>query len=116
MPVPVIAAIEGIAFGGGLHIALGADIRFVASDARLAFVEITWGLVPDLSGTQALRRLVPLDVAKKLIFSGEEINGRRAVEIGLGTELGDPSIEDALELTRSIARGAPMPFALQRRC
>lgn len=107
LPVPVIAAVEGIAFGGGLHIALGADIRFVAPDARLAFVEISWGLVPDLSGTQALRRLVPLDVAKKLIFSGEEIDGRRAVEIGLGTELSDRPIEDALEFARGIAQRSP---------
>jgi hypothetical protein len=60
LPAPVIAAVQGVAYGGGLHIALGADIGFVAPDARLAFVEITWGLVPDLSGTQALRRLVPL--------------------------------------------------------
>lgn len=107
LPVPVIAAVEGIAFGGGLYIALGADIRFVAPDARLAFVEISWGLVPDLSGAQALRRLVPLDVAKKLIFSGEEIDGRRVVEIGLGTELSDRPIEDALEFARGIAQRSP---------
>jgi enoyl-CoA hydratase/carnithine racemase len=99
LPVPVIAAVEGVAFGGGLHIALGADIRLVAPDARLAFVEIMWGLVPDLSGTQALRRLVPLDVAKKLIFSGDEIDGRRAVALGLCTELS--------ELARVIAQRSP---------
>ena len=64
IPAPVIAAVQGAAYGGGLHIALGADIRFIAPDARIAFVEITWGLVPDLSGTQALRRLLPLDVPR----------------------------------------------------
>jgi enoyl-CoA hydratase/carnithine racemase len=107
LPVPVIAAVEGVAYGGGLHIALGADIRFVAPDARIAFVEITWGLVPDLSGTQALRRLVPLDVAKKLIFSGEVITGERAVALGLGTELSEDPVEDAMALARVIAQRSP---------
>jgi len=107
MPIPVIAAVSGVALGGGLHIALGADIRFVAPDARLAFVEVTWGLVPDLSGTQSLRRLVSLDVAKKLILSGEAIDGRKAVEIGLCTELSDDPVEDALALARTIAERSP---------
>jgi enoyl-CoA hydratase/carnithine racemase len=107
LPVPVIAAVEGVAYGGGFHIALGADIRFVAPDARIAFVEITWGLVPDLSGTQSLRRLVPLDVAKKLIFSGEVITGERAVELGLGTEVSQDPVGDALAFARVIAQRSP---------
>ena len=107
IPVPVIAAVQGAAYGGGFHIALGADIRIVAPDARIAFVEITWGLVPDLSGTQALRRLVPLDVAKKLIFTGEVISGEQAVALNLGTELSDRPVEAALELARAIARRSP---------
>ena len=107
LPVPVIAAVQGAAYGGGLHIALGADIRFIAPDARIAFVEVTWGLVPDLSGTQALRRLVPLDVAKKLIFSGEPIDGARAVELHLGTELSADPLGDAMTLARTIATRSP---------
>lgn len=107
LPAPVIAAVHGVAFGGGLHIALGADIRFIAPEARIAFVEISWGLVPDLSGTQALRRLVPLDVAKKLIFSGETISGEKAVALGLGTELSDRPLEDATALARVIAERSP---------
>jgi len=107
LPVPVIAAIRGVAYGGGLHIALGADIRFVAPDARIAFVEITWGLVPDMSGTQALRRLVPLDVAKKLILTGEVISGERAVALQLGTELSERPVDDALDLARTIAARSP---------
>lgn len=107
VPVPVIAAVEGAAYGGGFHIALGADVRFVAPDARIAFVEITWGLVPDLSGTQALRRLVPLDVAKKLIFSGEPISGEQAVAWHLGTDLSDDPLEDAFALARVIAGRSP---------
>lgn len=107
LPAPVIAAVQGAAYGGGLHIALGADVRFVHPDARFAFVEITWGLVPDLSGTQALRRLVPLDVAKKLILSGEPINGKKAVALHLGTELSDRPLEDAFALARTIASRSP---------
>lgn len=107
IPVPVIAAVQGAAYGGGFHIALGADVRFIAPDARIAFVEITWGLVPDLSATQSLRRLVPLDVAKKLIFSGEPISGVQAVEWNLGTQLSDQPLEDAIALARVIASRSP---------
>ncbi len=107
LPVPVIAAVRGAAYGGGFHIALAADVRFIAPDARIAFVEITWGLVPDLSGTQALRRLVALDVAKKLIFSGEPISGEQAVACNLGTELSEQPLEDALALARVIASRSP---------
>lgn len=107
LPAPVIAAVHGVAYGGGLHIALGADIRFIAPDARLAFVEVTWGLVPDLSGTQALRRLVPLDVAKKLILTGEVISGERAVELQLGTEVSERPLEAARDLARTIASRSP---------
>ncbi len=107
LPVPVVAAVQGAAYGGGFHIALGADVRLIAPDARIAFVEITWGLVPDLSGTQALRRLVPLDVAKKLVFSGEPITGEQAVAMNLGTELSEQPLEDAFALARVIASRSP---------
>jgi enoyl-CoA hydratase/carnithine racemase len=107
IPAPVIAAVDGVAFGGGFHIALGADFRIIAPNARIAFVEIRWGLVPDLSGTQALRRLVPLDVAKKLILTGREIDGAEAVALGLGTELSDTPLEAAFALAREIASCSP---------
>jgi enoyl-CoA hydratase/carnithine racemase len=108
IPQPVIAAVQGAAYGGGFHIALGADIRLIAPDARIAFVEITWGLVPDLSGTQGLRRCnVPLDVAKRMILSGEPISGRQAVAWNLGTELSEDPIAEALRLARLIAGRSP---------
>ena len=75
--MPVIAAVHGVAFGGGLQIALGADIRIVAPDAQLSVMEIKWGLIPDMSGTQTLRRLVRLDVAKELTFTGRIVSGAR---------------------------------------
>jgi enoyl-CoA hydratase/carnithine racemase len=107
MPAPVIAAIEGHAVGGGLHIALAADLRVIAPEARVGFVEITWGLVPDLSGTQGLRRLVSLDVAKRLIYTGELITGREAVDLGLATLLDDDPVAKALEMAGAIAGRNP---------
>ena len=91
VPVPVIAALHGVAFGGGLQIALGADIRFVAPDAQLSVMEIKWGLMPDMSGTQTLRHLVRLDVAKELTFTGRIVEGREAVALGPGRRA-SPSI------------------------
>ena len=107
IPQPVIAAVHGAAMGGGFHVALGADIRLVAPDARIAFVEIGWGLVPDLSGTQALRRLVPLDVAKKLILTGETISGERACALHLCTEVAADPYAAAMDLAHRLARQSP---------
>jgi enoyl-CoA hydratase/carnithine racemase len=107
VPVPVIAAIHGVAFGGGLQIALAADLRFVAPDARLSVMEIRWGLVPDMTGTQTLRRLVRLDVAKELAFTGRIVPGAEAVELGLATRLCEDPLAAALELAREIAGCEP---------
>lgn len=107
LPVPVIAAIHGVAYGGGLQIALGADIRFVAPDARLSVMEIKWGLVPDMSGTQTLRHLVRLDVAKELTFTGRIVSGTEAVALGLATHVSETPREAALSLAREIASKSP---------
>jgi enoyl-CoA hydratase/carnithine racemase len=107
LPVPVIAAIHGVAFGGGLQIALATDIRFVAPDARLSVMEIKWGLIPDMSASQTLRRLVRLDVAKELTFTGRIVSGNQAAELGLATHLSDTPREAALELAREIASKSP---------
>jgi enoyl-CoA hydratase/carnithine racemase len=104
---PVIAAVHGVAFGGGLQIALGADIRFVAPDAQMSVMEIKWGLIPDMSGTQTLRRLVRLDVAKELTFTGRVVSGTEAVEIGLATHVSDNPRDAALALAREIAGKSP---------
>src|SRR5579863_6857142 len=74
VPVPVIAAIHGYCLGGGLQIALGADIRFAAPDARLSVLEVKWGLIPDMAITRTLPRLVGIDVAKELAFTGRVLN------------------------------------------
>ena len=105
--VPVIAAIHGGAMGGGLNIALGADIRIVAPDAKLGFVEITFGLLPDMSATQSLRHLARLDRVKELIFTGRKFTGEQAYEYGLATVLSETPREDALAMARTIANRNP---------
>jgi enoyl-CoA hydratase/carnithine racemase len=115
LPVPVVAAIHGVAFGGGLQIALAADLRIVAPDARLSVMEIKWGLVPDMSGTQTLRRLVRLDVAKELTFTGRIVSGAEAVEFGLATHLADSPRDAAFELAREIAGREPRAVRAAKR-
>ena len=107
LQVPVIAAVHGVAYGGGLQIALGADIRIVAPDARLSVMEIKWGLVPDMSASQTLRGLVRLDVAKELTFTGRIVEGTEAVELGLATRVSDSPYDDAMELAQTIASKSP---------
>ncbi len=107
LPVPVIAAVHGVAFGGGLQIALGADIRIAAPDARFSVMEIKWGLIPDMTGTQTLRHLVRLDVAKELTFTGRIVEGREAAELGLVTRLSDNPRDDAMAMAAEIATKSP---------
>ncbi|MEM9562184.1 MAG: crotonase/enoyl-CoA hydratase family protein [Actinomycetota bacterium] len=107
LPVPVIAAVHGHALGGGIQLALGADIRFVHPDAKLSVLEIRWGLIPDMTGTQALVNLVGLDVAKELTFTGRMVSGAEAVELGLCTHLADDPRGDALALAAEIAAKSP---------
>jgi enoyl-CoA hydratase/carnithine racemase len=107
MPVPVIAAVHGVALGGGAQIALAADLRIMAPDARLSVLEIRWGLIPDMTGTHMLRRLVGLDVAKELTWTGRMVEGPEAVELGLATRLSDNPRHDALALAAELAAKSP---------
>lgn len=107
VPVPVIAAVTGNALGGGLQIALGADIRIVAPDAKLSVLEIKWGLVPDMTGSQLLPELVGRDVAKDLTFSGRVLTGAEAVALGLATRADPDPYRAAHELAASIAGRSP---------
>jgi enoyl-CoA hydratase/carnithine racemase len=115
VPAPVIAAVHGVCFGGGLQIALAADLRLVAPDARLSVMEIRWGLIPDMSGSQTLRRLVRLDVAKELAFTGREVSGREAVALGLATRGCEDPRAAALELAREIAGRSPSAIRAAKR-
>jgi enoyl-CoA hydratase/carnithine racemase len=107
LPVPVVAAVHGHALGAGLQLALGADIRIVAPDAQLSVLEIRWGLVPDMTGTQLLPGLVGRDVAKELTFTGRMVSGEEAGRIGLATRVSATPIEDARALARDIAGRSP---------
>jgi enoyl-CoA hydratase/carnithine racemase len=107
MPVPVIVALHGVAYGGGCQIALGADIRFAAPDAKISIMEIKWGLVPDMSITQTLRDILPLDVAKELTFTGRILSGLDAQKIGLVTHVADDPLAAAMELAGEIAAKLP---------
>jgi enoyl-CoA hydratase/carnithine racemase len=107
VPAPVIAAIWGHCLGGGLQIALGADLRIVHPDATLAVLEIRWGLSPDMSGTATLPRLVGPDVAKELAWTGRAISGQEAARIGLATRASDTPLEDAQALARELASKSP---------
>ena len=107
MPAPVIAAVHGVALGGGLQVALGADIRIVAPDARLSVLEIRWGITPDMTATMMLPRLVGLDVAKELTLTGRMVSGEEAARIGLATRVSERPREDALALAAEIAARNP---------
>ncbi|HET6950425.1 MAG TPA: crotonase/enoyl-CoA hydratase family protein [Acidimicrobiales bacterium] len=107
VPVPVIAAIRGHCLGGGLQIALGADIRIVHPEAKLSVLEIRWGLSPDMTGTATLPRLVGPDVAKELTWTGRMVDGEEAARIGLATRTSETPLEDALALAAEIATRSP---------
>src|ERR1700733_7820999 len=107
LPVPVIAAIHGVAFGGGLQIALGADIRIVTPDAKLAVMEARWGLVPDMAGIALLRGLVRDDVARELTYTARQVSGTEAAGLGLATHLADDPRAVAAALAVEIAARSP---------
>jgi enoyl-CoA hydratase/carnithine racemase len=107
LPVPVIAAVQGNCLGGGCQIALAADIRIAAPDLKLSVMEIKWGLIPDMGLTQSLPRLVGLDVAKELTFTGRKVGAAEAHGLGLVTRLADDPGTAAAELAAEIATKSP---------
>ncbi len=107
LPMPVIAAIHGPCMGGGIQIALGADIRIARPDAKISIRELYWGIVPDMSATQTIRDLIPLDVAKELIYTAKIVSGEEAAKLNLVTRTSDTPYEDAMELAQEIANKSP---------
>ncbi|MEJ8835063.1 crotonase/enoyl-CoA hydratase family protein [Ramlibacter sp. AN1133] len=107
LPVPVIAAVHGVAFGGGLQIALGADVRLVHAHAQLSVMEVKWGLVPDMAGCVLLTQLCRADVARDLTFTGRVVSGTEAVTLGLATRVSDDPLADARAMARQIANSNP---------
>lgn len=107
LPAPVVVAVRGNALGGGLQLTLGADIRIVAPDARLSVLEVKWGLVPDMTGTQLLPELVGRDVAKELTYTGRVLSGEEAAAIGLATRVAEDPLAEACTLAGEIAGRSP---------
>jgi enoyl-CoA hydratase/carnithine racemase len=107
VPVPVIAAVHGVAFGGGLQVALGADLRLVAPDTRLSVMEIKWGLVPDMGGMVLMRELARTDVVRELTFTGRIFSGEEAVALGFATRVSADPLADALQMAHEIAQKSP---------
>jgi enoyl-CoA hydratase/carnithine racemase len=107
IPVPVICAIRGVAFGGGAQIALGADLRYAAPDAKLSIMEIRWGLIPDLAISVTARNLVREDVLRELAYTGRVVKGSEARELGLVTAIHDDPLQAARDAARLIASRSP---------
>jgi enoyl-CoA hydratase/carnithine racemase len=107
LPVPVIAAVHGVAFGGGFQIALGADIRYVAPDARLSVLEIKWGIVPDMSGIALMRELARSDVIRELARTGRVFSGSEALAYGFATSLHADPLAAARATAKEIAARSP---------
>ena len=116
MAVPVIAAVHGVAFGGGFQLALGADLRYVAPGTLLGLIETKWGLVPDMAGTQLMRSLAREDVVRELTYSGRMFSAEEALVYGFATRLvADPSVRRWRR--PAISPGAaPMRFAPPNGC
>jgi enoyl-CoA hydratase/carnithine racemase len=107
LPVPVIAAVHGVAFGGGFQLALGADMRFLTPDARMSIMEIKWGLVPDMAGTPILASLVRDDILRDLTYTGRIFSAQEALSYGLATRICDDPRAAALEVALEIAGKSP---------
>ncbi|MBU1361226.1 MAG: crotonase/enoyl-CoA hydratase family protein, partial [Gammaproteobacteria bacterium] len=107
LPMPVIAAVHGVAFGGGLQVALGADVRIVAPDARMSVMEIKWGLVPDMGGMVLMRQLARTDVVRELTFTGRIFSGEEALGLGFATRVATDPLAEALQMAHEIAGRSP---------
>ncbi|MDF8331940.1 crotonase/enoyl-CoA hydratase family protein [Novosphingobium sp. HBC54] len=107
LPMPVIAAVHGVCFGGGLQIASGACFRIVAPDTRLAVMEVKWGLVPDMGGYALWHGNVRDDVLRELTYTHREFSGEEAVLLGFATHTDADPLGRAMALAREIAGKSP---------
>jgi enoyl-CoA hydratase/carnithine racemase len=107
IPQPVICALHGSVFGGGLQIALGADLRYASADCQLSVMEIKWGIIPDMAISKTLARLLPADKAKELAWSGRVFAADEAYEMGVITAIHDNPSQMARETAAAIALKSP---------
>jgi enoyl-CoA hydratase/carnithine racemase len=115
IPAPVIMAVHGRCWGGGLQIALGADFRIASQDATLSVMEGKWGLIPDMGGNLALREIVARDVAMKLTMTAEVITARQALDVGLITAIADDPLAAAATLASQLADRSPDAIAAAKK-
>ncbi|MEL6878678.1 MAG: crotonase/enoyl-CoA hydratase family protein [Pseudomonadota bacterium] len=115
LPVPVIAAMHGVCFGGGMQIASGADIRVVHPDTRMAIMELKWGLVPDMGGYALWRGLVRDDVLRELIYTNREFSGEEAQALGLATHVDADPLARATSIASEIANRNPHAIRAAKR-
>lgn len=115
LEVPVIAALQGVCFGGGCQIALGADIRLAAPDTRMSVMEIKYGLVPDMGITRTLPSLVRSDHARELVHTGRVVEAPEALALGLVTRIVDDPRAAARELAAEIAARSPQAVRAGKR-
>ncbi|WP_299691216.1 crotonase/enoyl-CoA hydratase family protein [uncultured Tateyamaria sp.] len=107
LPQPVIAAVHGVCYGAGMQLALGADIRIAAPEARFAVMEMKWGIVPDMGGMVLLPRLVRSDVLRRLTYTAEPVSAETAAAWGLVTELADNPLAAAMTLAEELTLKSP---------
>src|SRR3954447_25575338 len=115
LPVPVIAAIQGVAFGGGFQLALGADMRFLHPEARMSIMEIKWGLIPDMAGTPILASLVRDDILRELTYTGRIFSAQEALSYGLATRICDDPHTVAMAVAHEIAGRSPHAIRAAKR-
>lgn len=115
VPVPVIAALHGAVYGAGFQLALGADLRIAAPDARLAVMEMKWGLIPDMGGMVLLPRLARSDVIRRLTYTAEPVGAEQAMGWGLVTELAQDPLEAARGMAAQIAGKSPSAMRAAKR-
>lgn len=107
LPVPVLMAVHGVAFGAGSQIMAAADIRFVHPDTRIAIMELKWGLVPDVAGMALWRTHVADDVLREMIYTHRVFNGHEAKAMGFATHVTEEPLNAAMEMARLIANKNP---------
>ncbi|QUJ75269.1 crotonase/enoyl-CoA hydratase family protein [Sulfitobacter albidus] len=115
MAIPVIAAVHGVCFGAGIQLALGADMRIAAPDAKFAVMEMKWGIVPDMGGMVLLPRLVRGDVLRRLTYTAEPVGADQAERWGLVTEIADDPLAAAMDLAATIAGKSPSAIRAAKR-
>lgn len=115
LPVPVIAAVHGVAFGGGFQVMLGADMRYIAPDAKLSVMEVKWGLIPDMAGTVLMRELARGDVIRELTYTGRVFSGEEALALGFATRTCADPRAAAFETAREIAGRSPSAVEAAKR-